>query len=88
MGALILDGDVGECERILDEIAGMQHGPRCSAATWPSPAPGRSWRWPRATWRRGCGVPRRRVDEMAGIRFPGMETSGLEPWALVAGPPR
>ena len=74
-----------ECERVLDEIARHAAGPVVRRADGRVRAPAPSSPWPRATSQAGLAAYLEAVDrDGARIRFPGMETSGLEPWTMVA----
>ena len=82
MGALIL-GDVGECERILDEIGGMQHGKTFGGQSVESGTRA-ELALAKGDVDGGLAAYLAAVDQMSRIRFPGMETSGMEPWTIVA----
>ncbi len=82
MGALIL-GDVGECERILDEIGGMQHGKTFGGQSVESGTRA-ELALAKGDVDGGLAAYLAAVDQMKRIRFPGMETSGMEPWTVVA----
>ena len=81
MGSLLL-GDVAECERILAEIQRMKQpshgGHTTESATRAELA------LARGDVETGLATYLEAVGEMASIRFPGMETSGMEPWTMVA----
>ncbi len=82
MGALLM-GDVGECERILEEVREMQQGPSFGGQTIEA-----STRAELALAKGDVGggleAYVEAVAQMSAIRFPGMETSGMEPWTIVA----
>ena len=83
MGAL-MRGDIAECERVLEEVRLMGQGPWFGGHTVRVGHPGRAragqGRRARPAWRPTSTAMR----EMGAIRFPGMDTSGMEPWTILA----
>jgi predicted ATPase/DNA-binding SARP family transcriptional activator len=82
MGALQL-GDVGECERLLAEMRQMEQGQifgghSSEAATRAELA------LAKGDIEGGLTGYLVAVKEMGALRFPGMDSSGLEPWTMVA----
>jgi hypothetical protein len=82
MGSLLL-GDIAECERVLGELRLMRQGPSFGGHTAES-ATRAELALAKGEVAAGLGHYLEAIDEMATIRFPGMDTSGLEPWTLVA----
>ncbi|MCW2849842.1 MAG: transcriptional regulator, winged helix family, partial [Marmoricola sp.] len=82
MSALV-EGDVDECQRILDEIAGQRTGPSFGAMMIESAAAA-ELALARGDLAAGLRLYLVAVEEMRDVRFAGMEPSGLEPWTLLA----
>jgi hypothetical protein len=82
MGRLLL-GDIEECERILGEVRTMRQGPSFGGHTTESTTRA-ELALARGDVATGLKVYLDAIGEMAAIRFTGMDTSGMEPWTIVA----
>jgi hypothetical protein len=82
MGALLL-GDVAECERVLGEVRLMRQGPWFGGHTVQS-ATQAELALAKGDVEEGLAAYLEAMGEMAAISFPGMETSGMEPWTILA----
>ena len=82
MGALLL-GDIAECERVLAEVRQMRQGPWFGGHTVQS-ATQAELSLAKGDVEEGLASYLEAMGEMAAISFPGMETSGMEPWTILA----
>jgi predicted ATPase/DNA-binding SARP family transcriptional activator len=82
MGAL-MRGDVAECERVLEQVRQMGKGPWFGGHTVQS-ATQAELELAKGDVDAGLASYLEAMREMGAIRFPGMDTSGMEPWTILA----
>jgi hypothetical protein len=81
--AALMDADVDTCSRILDEIAQQRTSPSFGSQTIES-ATRAELALARGDVQTGLRLYLDSVEAIRAIRFSGMETTGFEPWTVVA----
>ena len=81
--AALMAGDVVECEQILTEIADQSSGQSFGGHMIESSARA-ELALARGELREGLRLYLASVEEMRGLKFAGMEPSGIEPWTLTS----